>query len=109
VTNSYYISWRKTDHLVKAWITRTLSEEVLDHAVGTETSQNLWTILTKDFSQTSEAREFEMHSKMKYHLKIDTMSIAEYLNGYKLIFDQLHAYLRSKQGLLYPHQPRPCV
>ncbi|GAV86735.1 UBN2_2 domain-containing protein, partial [Cephalotus follicularis] len=61
------------------------------HAVGTKTSQNLWTVLTKAFSQTSEVREFELHSKMQYHLKTDTMSIANYLNGFKLIFDQLHS------------------
>ncbi|GAV90443.1 UBN2_3 domain-containing protein [Cephalotus follicularis] len=91
VTNPDYISWRKTDRLVKAWITETLSEEVLGHAVRTETSQNLWTVLTKAFSQTSEAREFELHSKMQYHRKTDTMSIADYLNGFKLIFDQLHS------------------
>ncbi|GAV71957.1 UBN2_2 domain-containing protein, partial [Cephalotus follicularis] len=95
VTNPNYISWRKTERLVKAWITGTLSEEVLGHAVGTETSQNLWTVLTKAFSQTSEAREFELHSNMQYHLKIDTMSTADYLNadylnGFKLIFEQLH-------------------
>ncbi|GAV65380.1 UBN2_3 domain-containing protein, partial [Cephalotus follicularis] len=79
ITNPDYIVWRKTDRLVKAWITGTLSEEVLGHAVGTETSHNLWTVLTKAFSQTSEAREFELHSKMQFHLKTDTMSIADYL------------------------------
>ncbi|GAV80630.1 UBN2_3 domain-containing protein, partial [Cephalotus follicularis] len=68
VTNLDYTSWRKSSRLVKAWITGTLSEEVLGHVVGTETSQNLWTILNKAY----------------------TMSIANYLNRFKSIFDQLH-------------------
>ncbi|GAV68267.1 LOW QUALITY PROTEIN: UBN2_3 domain-containing protein, partial [Cephalotus follicularis] len=85
------ISWRKTDRLVKAWITGTLSDHILGHVIGTESSHNLRTILTKAFSQTSETHEFELHSKMQYHLKTNTISIAKYLNGFKLIFDHLHS------------------
>ncbi|GAV85731.1 hypothetical protein CFOL_v3_29165 [Cephalotus follicularis] len=38
------MSWRKID-LVKAWITSTLSVEVLDLAVGIETTQDLWSLI----------------------------------------------------------------
>ncbi|GAV58358.1 UBN2_2 domain-containing protein, partial [Cephalotus follicularis] len=55
------------------------------------TSQNLWEVFTKAFSQASEAREFELHSKMQYYLKTNTMTITEHLNGFKSILDQLQS------------------
>ncbi|GAV71899.1 UBN2 domain-containing protein, partial [Cephalotus follicularis] len=65
------------------------SPKAIGHAIGIDTSQTLWTILTKTFSQECEAREFKFHSKLQFHLKIDTMTIGEYLSGLKTIFDQL--------------------
>ncbi|GAV82460.1 UBN2_3 domain-containing protein [Cephalotus follicularis] len=91
VANPTYVLWKKTDRLVKAWITGMLSKKVLGHVLGIETSHNLWTILTKAFSQATTAQKFELHSKMQYHLKTDAMSIGNYLNGFKSIFDQLHS------------------
>ncbi|GAV65686.1 UBN2_2 domain-containing protein, partial [Cephalotus follicularis] len=81
----------KTDRLVKVLITGTLSEEVLGHAVGTNSSKELWTVLNEAFSQASEAREFELQSKMQYHQKTDSVTITEYINEFKSIFDQLNS------------------
>ncbi|GAV72829.1 UBN2_3 domain-containing protein, partial [Cephalotus follicularis] len=69
IINLDYTSWVKTDKLIKAWITGTLFEAVLGHAVGTKSSKELWTVLSDAFSQASEAREFEFQSMMQYHKK----------------------------------------
>lgn len=42
VKNPDFMSWIRTDRLVKAWITGTLSEDVLGLAVGLETSADVW-------------------------------------------------------------------
>ncbi|GAV87184.1 UBN2_3 domain-containing protein, partial [Cephalotus follicularis] len=91
IPNPDYTSWVKTDRLIKTWITGTLSEEVLGHAVGTKSSKDLWTVLNEAFSQASEARELELQSKMQYHQKTDSMTITEYINEFKSIFDQLNS------------------
>ncbi|GAV83990.1 UBN2 domain-containing protein [Cephalotus follicularis] len=51
----------------------------------------LWNVLTEAFLQASEAREFELQSKIQFHTKTDTMSITEYLTKFKTIFDQLYS------------------
>ncbi|GAV86547.1 UBN2_3 domain-containing protein [Cephalotus follicularis] len=55
IINPDYTYWVKTDKLIKVWITGTLYEEVLGHAVGTKSSKELWTVLSDAFSQASEA------------------------------------------------------
>ncbi|GAV79461.1 UBN2_3 domain-containing protein, partial [Cephalotus follicularis] len=72
-------------------ITGTPAEEVLGHAVGTKSSTELWSALKEAFSQASEAREFELQSKLQYHQKIESMTITEYLSEFKSIFDQLNS------------------
>ncbi|GAV61861.1 hypothetical protein CFOL_v3_05387 [Cephalotus follicularis] len=47
-------------HLVKTWIAGTLSEKVLGHAIGTETSRNLWEVFNKAHSQACMVREFSL-------------------------------------------------
>ncbi|GAV69076.1 UBN2_3 domain-containing protein [Cephalotus follicularis] len=91
IINPDYTSWVKTDKLIKAWITGTLSEEVLGHAVRTKSSKELWTMLSDPFSQASEAREFEIQSMMQYHKKMESMTLTQYVSGLKTIFDQLNA------------------
>ncbi|KAK2982256.1 hypothetical protein RJ640_016386 [Escallonia rubra] len=65
VLNPYFTSSVRTDHLVKAWITRTLSEEALGVVVGLKTSANVWKALRDAFSQNSQAREFELLAQLQ--------------------------------------------
>ncbi|GAV58726.1 UBN2_3 domain-containing protein, partial [Cephalotus follicularis] len=90
IINIDYTSWVKTDKLIKAWITGTLSEEELGHVVGTKSSNELWKVLSDTFSQASEAREFELQSMMQYHKKTESMTLTQYVSGFKTIFDQLN-------------------
>lgn len=53
-------SWIQTDRLVKAQITRTLSEEVLGLAVRLKSSAEVWEALAAAFVQNFQAREFEL-------------------------------------------------
>lgn len=61
VQNPDNTSWVRTDRLVKAWITGTLSEDVLGLAVGLRTSKDAWNALCTEFAQNSQAREFDSY------------------------------------------------
>ncbi|GAV86687.1 UBN2 domain-containing protein [Cephalotus follicularis] len=64
----------------------------------------LWTALKEPFSQAFEAREFELHSKLQYHHKTESMTITEYLSEFKSIFDQLNSVgTRQEESLSPPH------
>ncbi|XXG72696.1 hypothetical protein AAC387_Pa07g1737 [Persea americana] len=53
ILNLDLVSWTSTDRLVKAWITGTLSEEVLGLAVRLKIAADVWRSLTEAFSQSS--------------------------------------------------------
>uniref|UniRef100_A0A5K0ZN39 Uncharacterized protein n=1 Tax=Nymphaea colorata TaxID=210225 RepID=A0A5K0ZN39_9MAGN len=53
VPNPQFTSWRKTDHLIKGWITSTLTESALGLVVGFETSKDISRALMNAFSRKS--------------------------------------------------------
>jgi hypothetical protein len=57
-------AWTRTDRLIKAWITATISEEALGTVVGLTTSLDVWKALSNAYSQDSQAREFELLLKV---------------------------------------------
>ncbi|KAF8396845.1 hypothetical protein HHK36_018480 [Tetracentron sinense] len=88
-TNPDFTSWRKTDRLLKAWITSTLSEEVLGLVVGLTSSRDVWSALEDAFAQDSEAREYELLQQLRVVRK-GTSTLSKYLRNFKLICDELN-------------------
>lgn len=82
--------WTRTDRLVKAWITATISEEALGTVVGLVTSAQVWKALTNTYSQDSEAREFELLLKLQQKKK-EATTLDEYIREFKLTCDHLNA------------------
>ncbi|GKV45069.1 hypothetical protein SLEP1_g52192 [Rubroshorea leprosula] len=64
VPNLVYISWRRSDHLLRGWITGTLSEEVLGIVVGLTTSREVWDALQEAYAKDSQEREFNLTQAM---------------------------------------------
>ena len=83
-------AWTRTDRLVKAWITATISEEALGTVVGLTTSAEVWKALSNTYSQDSEAREFELLLKLQQKKK-EATSLDEYIRDFKLTCDHLNA------------------
>ncbi|KAI9177872.1 hypothetical protein LWI28_020140 [Acer negundo] len=90
VPNPALAPWKRTNRLVKAWITATISEEVLGTIVGVTTSFDVWKALTNAYSQDSQAREFELLLKLQEKKKEST-SLVDYIRDFKSTFDQLNA------------------
>uniref|UniRef100_A0A5K0Y4A1 Retrotransposon gag domain-containing protein n=1 Tax=Nymphaea colorata TaxID=210225 RepID=A0A5K0Y4A1_9MAGN len=90
VQNPTYIAWKKTDRLLRGWITSTLSESVLGQIVGLETSADIWKSLLDAYLQGSQEREFHLMQKLT-SLKKGSNSINEYVGKFKTLCDELSA------------------
>ncbi|KAF6136971.1 hypothetical protein GIB67_030735 [Kingdonia uniflora] len=88
--NPDLLAWLRSDRLVKAWITATISEEALGTVVGITTSNDVWNALANAYSQNLQAREFELLFKLQEKKK-DSTPLYVYLTEFKSTCDQLNA------------------
>ncbi|GKV46780.1 hypothetical protein SLEP1_g53748 [Rubroshorea leprosula] len=88
VPNPTYATWRRSNHLLRGWITDTLSKEVLGIAVGLETSLEVWKALEDHFAQSSQDREFHLMQELSSIQKGDD-TLNEYIRKFKYICDEL--------------------
>ncbi|KAL1194205.1 Retrovirus-related Pol polyprotein from transposon RE1 [Cardamine amara subsp. amara] len=65
VTNPDYPLWLRSDHVVRAWILGSLSEDILAEVVNTTTSQQLWLALAFHFNQVSNSKLFELQRRFQ--------------------------------------------
>ncbi|KAF7134625.1 hypothetical protein RHSIM_Rhsim08G0105700 [Rhododendron simsii] len=89
--NPDYVQWRRSDRLLRGWITGTLSEEVLGLVVGLETFAEVWSALLESFARDSQEREFYLNQKLQFHSRKDCKSMADYIRIFKEICDDLAA------------------
>ncbi|PIA57436.1 hypothetical protein AQUCO_00600275v1 [Aquilegia coerulea] len=90
ITNLDFASWRRSDRLLRGWITGTLTEETLTLVVGLQTSMDVWNALTDSFAQGSTEREFHLEQKLQ-SIRKGTASISNYISSFKTICDDLAA------------------
>ncbi|OMO98846.1 hypothetical protein COLO4_13671 [Corchorus olitorius] len=62
--NPVFVAWRRSDRLLRGWITSTLSEEVLGLVVGLVSSADVWKALEAAFAQNSQEREFHLTQQL---------------------------------------------
>ena len=89
-TNSDFLAWKKSDRLLRGWITGTLLEEVLGLVVGLDTSAEVWTALSNSFAQESQEREFYLQQSIQMHQK-GNYSMPDYIRIFKNLCDDLAA------------------
>jgi hypothetical protein len=88
--NPNFIKWRKTDRLVKGWLTATLFEEVLGIAVGLNTAVKVWNALVHSFARVSPDRRLALKHRLTTITR-GTDTLAEYLQRFKAVCDDLAA------------------
>ncbi|RWR75576.1 Zinc finger, CCCH-type [Cinnamomum micranthum f. kanehirae] len=88
--NATFAAWRRSDSLLRGWITGTLSEEVLGLVVGLETSADVWQTLEGSFAKESQEREFYLVQQLQMHRK-GTSSLDDYIRTFKGYCDDLSA------------------
>ncbi|KAF3786059.1 Retrovirus-related Pol polyprotein from transposon TNT 1-94 [Nymphaea thermarum] len=90
VDNPEHELWMAHDQSLVAYITSTLSEEVLGSIDDDLIALELWTTLATTYSQVSEARFLQLKRQFQ-DIKRGTRSVLEYLNEIKNVSDQLAA------------------
>ncbi|KAF3781811.1 hypothetical protein EJ110_NYTH35692 [Nymphaea thermarum] len=88
--NPAYEVWLAHDQSLVAYITSTLSEEVLGGVDDDLTALELWSTLATTYSQVSEARFLQLRRQFQ-DIKRGTRTVLEYLNEIKSVSDQLAA------------------
>ncbi|KAF3773019.1 hypothetical protein EJ110_NYTH56384 [Nymphaea thermarum] len=88
--NHAYEVWLAHDQSLVAYITSTLSEEVLGVVDDYLTALELWSTLATTYSQVSEARFLQLRRQFQ-DIKHGTRTVLEYLNEIKSVSDQLAA------------------
>ncbi|OMO87248.1 hypothetical protein COLO4_20725 [Corchorus olitorius] len=88
--NPDFTAWKRSDRLLRGWITGTLSEEVLGLVVGLDTSAAVWQAFSDSFAQESQEREFYLQQSLNMHRK-GSNSMADYIRIFKNLCDDLAA------------------
>ncbi|KAF3772532.1 hypothetical protein EJ110_NYTH57686, partial [Nymphaea thermarum] len=88
--NPAYQAWRKSDCLLRGWITGTLAEEVMGTIIGLQTSKEVWNTLMTHFSHKCQEREHLLMQKLQTYKK-RSLAISDYICGFKKICDELAA------------------
>ncbi|KAF3775973.1 Retrovirus-related Pol polyprotein from transposon TNT 1-94 [Nymphaea thermarum] len=86
--NPEYEVWLAHDQSLVAYITSTLSEEVLGGVDDDLTTLDLWSMLATTYSQVLEARFLQLKRQFQ-DIKRGTRTVLEYLNEIKNVSDQL--------------------
>ncbi|KAA8546621.1 hypothetical protein F0562_002640 [Nyssa sinensis] len=89
-SNPAFLKWRRTDRLVKGWLTATLSEEVLGIVVGLGTAAEVWNALVHAFARASSARSLALKQRLT-SITHGTDNLSTYLRRFKTICDELAA------------------
>ena len=88
--NPVFLKWRRSDRLVKGWLTATLSEEVLGIFVGLSTAAEVWNALAHAFARVSPDRSLALKRRLTSITRgTDTLSV--FLRKFKTICDELAA------------------
>ena len=90
IINPDFVAWRRSDRLLRGWITGTLSEDVLSLVVGLESSKEVWNTLHDAYAQDSQEREFHLTQKLQM-LRKGTSTLSEYIREFKTTCDDLAA------------------
>ena len=89
-TNPAFVKWRKTNCLVKGWLTATLSEEVLGIVVGLNTAFEVWNALVHAFARVSSNQSLALKQRLT-SITRGTDTLAVYLRRFKAVCDDLAA------------------
>jgi hypothetical protein len=91
VLTEAFITWRKSDWLLRGWIIGTLSEEALSLVVGLETASAVWEALKNAYAKDSQECEFTLRQQVTYFRKHDNQSMEEHIRTSKKLCDSLAA------------------
>ncbi|KAL5715327.1 hypothetical protein ACHQM5_017160 [Ranunculus cassubicifolius] len=90
VLNPDYAAWKRSDRLLRGWMTGQLEDEPLSLVVGLDTASAVWSELEASYAQDSQEREFFLQQQLQSHRK-GTSSLSDYIKIFKGYCDDLAA------------------
>lgn len=75
----YYAMWRKVDSTVLSWILNTLSKELSETFVHTETSKQLWDTICQCYGENNGPLKYKIKIEIR-NLTQSSSTIVEYFN-----------------------------
>lgn len=91
IPNIEYLAWKRSDRLLKGWITGPLSKEIVNHVAGLESAKGVWKALKNAYSFSTGEREFALYVQMQLLKRDQCESLQHYINKFKNICDELQS------------------
>ncbi|CAN6466198.1 unnamed protein product [Victoria cruziana] len=88
VRNPEFVTWKKRDQSLVAYITSTLSKDVLYTISDNMCAKELWNMLANNYSQVSEARIVQLRHQF-HNFRRGSKKIMDYLAEVKTVCDSL--------------------
>lgn len=88
IPNIEYLAWKRSDRLLKGWITGSLSKEVVNHVAGLESAKDVWKALKNAYSFSTGESEFALYVLMQLLKRDQCESLQDYI-----IYQQIQEYL----------------
>ncbi|KAJ8638591.1 hypothetical protein MRB53_012858 [Persea americana] len=94
--------WYERDQMLLSWINATLSTSALPYVVGIKSAEEAWDALARRYASITSSHVMTLRKQL-HRIKKGTTSMADYLQQFKVITDQLAASASpiSEEELLY--------
>lgn len=94
--------WYERDQMLLSWINATLSTSALPYVVGIKSAKEAWDVLARRYASITSSHVMALRKQL-HRIKKGTTSMADYLQQFKVITDQLAASASpiSEDELLY--------
>jgi len=79
--------WRRCNDMVLAWLLNSLSREIAESVIYSQTAEDLWNELEQRYRQTDGAKMFQLQRELN-NISQGTNDVAGYFNRLKKIWDQ---------------------
>ncbi|XP_010255665.1 PREDICTED: uncharacterized protein LOC104596285 [Nelumbo nucifera] len=90
INNPDFMLWEHLDQFLLSWILSSLTKGVLAQVIGYTTSKSVWDALARLFASRSQACIMQLRFEL-IHLKKTNLSMVDYLQKARLIYDNLAA------------------
>ncbi|KAL4279258.1 hypothetical protein GQ457_03G028650 [Hibiscus cannabinus] len=88
IINPAYVQHLKQDSSLASWLLSTISANILPQLVGSETTNSVWSVVTKLYSNLSTTKIMNLHCRLR-SMKKGTQSMREYTTVIKELCDLL--------------------
>ncbi|KAL4355415.1 hypothetical protein GQ457_06G009610 [Hibiscus cannabinus] len=90
IVNPLYLQFVKQDSSLASWLLSTVSADILPQLVGSESTRDVWSAVTKTFSTLSTTKIMNLHCRLR-SLKKGSQSMQDYTMNIKETCDLLAA------------------